>query len=179
MDLVPEHECGRQCDADTLRVDFLDHDAVDWSPIRRTVYQVQQRFRYQYAAPISDLRQRLVVVPRPVHGNRRLLSHRLEVSETRFGKRMHGDRFGNVVLEITIQQVEEAVDFDVSLVVERSTGPGPHLQAATGQALGVYLPPTALTRPDAALRAAAGELACGGEKASIWLPPSAVGCTAA
>jgi transglutaminase-like putative cysteine protease len=82
----------------------------------------QQRFRYEYAAPISELRQRLVVVPRPVHGNQRRLSHRLEVSEARFRRRMRADRFGNVVLQISIPKVGEAVEFDVSINVERSTG---------------------------------------------------------
>jgi transglutaminase-like putative cysteine protease len=164
VDLVSKHESGGQRDADVLGVEFLDHTAMDWSRIRRSVYEVQQRFRYEYAAPISELRQRLVVVPRPVHGNQRLLSHRLEVSEACFRRRMRADRFGNVVLQISIPKVEEAVDFDVSLIVERSTGQGPHLEAATRQALDVYLLPSALTRPDAALRAAAAELAFSGEK---------------
>jgi transglutaminase-like putative cysteine protease len=164
VDLVSRHESGGQRDADVLGVDFLDDNAMDWSRIRRSVYQVQQRFRYEYAAPISELRQRLVVVPRPVHGNQRLLSHRLEVSEARLRSRMRADRFGNVVLQISVPKVEEAIDFDVSLIVERSTGQGPHLEAATRQALDVYLLPSALTRPDAALRAAAAELACSGEK---------------
>ncbi len=164
MDLVSKHESGGQRDADVLEVGFLDHRAIDWSRIRRSVYEVQQRFRYAYAAPISELRQRLVVVPRAVHGNQRLLSHRLEVSEARLRRRMRADRFGNVVLQISIPKVEEAVEFDVSLIVERSTGQGPHLEAVTRQALDAYLMPSALTRPDAALRAAAAELASSGEK---------------
>ncbi len=159
MDLVPEHDHGRQRDAEITRVDLLDHDAIDWRGIRRTVYQVQQRFRYEYAGPICDLRQRLVVVPRPVHGDQRLLSHRLDVSEPRLRRRMYGDRFGNVVHEIEIQSVQRAVAFDVSLVVERSTARRPHRETASRQALDDYLRATALTRPDAALRAAATELA--------------------
>jgi transglutaminase-like putative cysteine protease len=146
VDLVFERERSRQSDAD----------------IRRTVYQVQQRFRYEYAAPIRDLRQRLVVVPRLVHGNQRLLSHRLTVSETACVRRMSGDRFGNVVSEVEIENVEQAVTFDVSLVVERLTGPGPHLEAS-GPARDLYLRPTALTQADAALRAAATEIAGSGD----------------
>jgi transglutaminase-like putative cysteine protease len=164
VDLVSKHESDGQRDADVLGVEFLDHNATDWSRIRRSIYDVQQRFRYEYAAPISELRQRLVVVPRPVHGNQRLLSHRLEVSEARFRRRMRADRFGNVVLQISIPKVEEAVEFDVSLIVERSTGQGPHLEAATTQARDAYLMPSALTRPDAALRAASAEVAASGEK---------------
>jgi hypothetical protein len=108
--------------------------------------------------------QRLVVVRRLVHGNQRVLSHRLEVSQPHSRKRMLVDRFGNVVFEISIPKVEVAVDFDVSLIVERFTGQGPHLEAATRQALDVYLQPSALTRPDTALRTVAAKLACRGEK---------------
>ncbi|MGA2928236.1 MAG: transglutaminase family protein, partial [Solirubrobacteraceae bacterium] len=163
MDLVAKHESDGQRDADVLGRGFLDRAAVDWSRIRRSVYEVQQSFRYEYAAPVAELRQRLVVVPRPVHGDQRLLSHRLEVSEASSRRRMRADRFGNVVLQISIARVEEAVDFDVSLVVERSTGQGPHLEVTTTQPLDAYLMPSALTRPDAALRAAAAELAASGE----------------
>jgi len=163
VDLLPEYGSDEQRDGDLLRVDFLEHDTIDSSRIRRTTYQVQQRFHYEYAAPISTLRQRLMVVPRPVHGDQRLLCHRLEVSETRFRKRMCRDRFGNVVLGIDIPKVEEALDFDVSVLVERLPGHGQHLERVTGQALDVYRRPSALTRPDAALRAAAAELACSGE----------------
>jgi Bacterial transglutaminase-like N-terminal region len=127
------------------------------------------------AAPICNLSQRLVVVPRSVHGNQRLLSHCLEVSQARLRKRIRADPFGNVVFGISIAKVE-AVDVDVSLIVERLTGQGPHLEAATRQALNVYLLPSALTRPDAALRAAVAELACSARRAPSWLASSAAGC---
>lgn len=63
MDLVSQHELGGRHDADILPVGFRDHHAMDWTRIRRIVYQVQQRFGYRYAAPICNLRQRLVVDP--------------------------------------------------------------------------------------------------------------------
>jgi transglutaminase-like putative cysteine protease len=160
---ISQREPGVRHDADILPVDFRDH-AMNGGRIQRTVYEVQQHFRYRYAAPICNLRQRLVVVPPPVHGNQRVLSHRLEVSQPHSGKRMRADRVGNVIFEISIPRVEEAVDFDVSLIVERWTGQGPHLEAATRQALNIYLQPSALTRPDPALRAVATELASSGEK---------------
>jgi transglutaminase-like putative cysteine protease len=158
-----QHASDGQYDADILPVDFRDR-ATDGSRIQRTVYEVQQHFHYCYTAPICNLRQRLVVVPRPVHGNQRVLSHRLQMSQPHSRKRMRADRFGNVIFEISISEVDEAVDFDVSLIVERLGGHGPHVEAATRQALNVYLRPSALTRPDTALRAAAAELACSGEK---------------
>jgi transglutaminase-like putative cysteine protease len=134
------------------------------SPLQRTLYEVQQQFRYRYAAPICNLKQSLIVVPPLVHGNQRMLSHRLQVSQPHTRKRMRVDRFGNVVFEISIPKVEAAVDFDVSLIAERLTGPGRHLEAATMQARYAYLLPSALTRPDTALRAVAAELADGGKQ---------------
>ena len=132
---------------------------MDCGRIHRTVYEVQQHFRYSYAAPICDLRQRLVVVPRSVHGDQRVLSHRLEMSQPHSRKRMRVDRFGNVNFEISIPKVEEAVDFDVSLIVERLPGQGPHVEAATQQALERL--PTAIGSHPAGHRAARrGRQAC-------------------
>jgi len=162
VDPLSQRESGGRRDAGCLPLDFRDH-ATDCSLFQRTVYEVQQHFGYRYAAPISNLRQRLVVVPPPVHGNQRVLSHRLDVSLPRAHKRIRADRFGNVIVEIAIPEVEEAVDFDVSLIVERPTGQEPHLEAATTQALSIYLLPSALTRPDTALRAVAANLATSGE----------------
>jgi transglutaminase-like putative cysteine protease len=163
VDPKAQHESRARHGADILAVDFRD-DATDWSRIQRTVYEVQQHFSYRYTAPIRDLSQRLVVVPRPVHGNQRVLSHRLEASQPRARKRMRSDRFGNVICQISIPNVEKAVDFDVSLSVERLTGQEPHLEPASTQGPNIYLLPSALTKPDAALRAVATELAGTGEQ---------------
>jgi transglutaminase-like putative cysteine protease len=126
---------------------------------RRTVYEVQQHFRYVYDGPISDLRQRLVVVPRPIHGDQRVLSHRVEVSQPPSRRCTRTDRFGNVVSEIDVVAVEQAIDFDVSLVVERSVVPGPHVVAGTRPTLSSYRMPSVLTQPDEALRSVAAALA--------------------
>jgi transglutaminase-like putative cysteine protease len=158
-----QHDSSGRYDADILAVDLHDH-ATDSSPVQRTVYEVQQHFRYRYPAPISDLRQRLVVVPRPVHGNQRVLSHRVEVSQPYARKRMRRDRYGNLIVEISIPTVEAAVDFDVSMTVERLTGQGPHTEAATTRALNAYRLPSALTQADTALRAVAAQLARSGER---------------
>lgn len=163
MGLISQWDSGGRHDADILPVDFRDH-TVNCGRIERTVYEVEQHFRYRYAAPIRDLRQRLVVVPPPVHGNQRVLSHRLEVSQPHSRKRMRADRFGNVIFEVSIPNVDEAVDFDVSLIVERWTRQGPHVESATRQTTNICLRPSALTRPDPALRAVATKLASRGEK---------------
>jgi transglutaminase-like putative cysteine protease len=164
VDLVSQQQSDGRRHADILPLELREHNADHRSRLRRIVYEVQQCFRYRYAAPICNLRQRLVVVPRPVHGNQRLLSHRLEVSQSRSRKRMRSDRFGNVIFGISIAEVEEAVEFEVSLIAERLTGQGTQLETATRQAVHAYLLPSALTRPDTALRAAAVELANSGKK---------------
>lgn len=129
-----------------------------------TVYEVQQHFRYSYPAPICNLRQKLVVVPRLTHGDQQVLSHCLEVSQPHSRKRMRVDRFGNVNFEINIEKIEEAVDFDVSLIVERLPGQGRHVEALTRQALETYLQPSALTRPDTPLRVVAADIAHSGAR---------------
>jgi transglutaminase-like putative cysteine protease len=136
--------------------------------MHRTLYEVQQRFRYSYSAPICDLRQRLVVVPPAAHGNQHVLAHRVEISQPHSRKRTRVDRFGNVRLEISIPQVDAEVDFDVSLTVERLPGQEPHIEEPTQPALQAYLLPSALTRPDTALRAVAASLAgTGGHGAEL------------
>jgi transglutaminase-like putative cysteine protease len=162
VDLTSQHPSGERPQAAIVPVDALD-DTADVTHIQRIVYEVQQHFRYCYAAPIRDLRQRLVVVPRPIHGGQRLLTHRLEVSRPHSREPIRGDEFGNLIHQVRVPAVEEVVDFNVSLNVERFTGQGPHVEAITTQALNSYRLPSAFTQPDAALRAVAGELACSGE----------------
>jgi transglutaminase-like putative cysteine protease len=127
--------------------------------VQRIVYEVQQHFRYVYDAPILNLEQRLVVIPRPVHGDQRVLSHHIEVSQPTSRRYTYADRFGNTVSEIDIAAVGDAIDFDVSLTVERSVGNRPHLETASRPTLSAYRMPSALTEPDQALRAVAAALA--------------------
>jgi transglutaminase-like putative cysteine protease len=162
VDLTSQHASGERRQTAIGRADVLD-DAIDASHIQRTVYEVQQHFRYRYGAPIRDLRQRLVVVPRPIHGSQRVLEHRLDVSQPHSREPIRGDEFGNLIHQVRVPTVEEVVDFNVSLTVERFTGQGPHVEAITTQALNRYRLPSAFTQPDAALRAVAAELACSGE----------------
>jgi transglutaminase-like putative cysteine protease len=163
VDASSQHGSDGRRDADILAVDFREH-ATNGSRIHRTVYEVQQHFRYSYSAPICNLRQRLVVMPRSIHGDQQVLSHRLEISQPHSRKRMRIDRFGNVNFEISIPKVEQAVDFDVSLLVERLPGQGPHVEAVNRRALEAYLLPSPLTQPDTALRAVAAKLAGSGEQ---------------
>ena len=121
MHLTSRHESSGRPEAAIVPVDGL-HDPTDPSRIQRTVYEVRQHFRYCYTAPIRDLRQRLVVVPRPVHGDQRVLRHSLQVSQPHSREPIRNDAFGNVIYQVSIPKVAEVVDFDVSLTIERLTG---------------------------------------------------------
>ncbi len=135
----------------------IDHDEIDWPNVERTTVVIHQVFRYDYPGPIAELRQRLIVVPPDYHGDQRLLTHKLRVSGCNVDTERSYDTFGNVVLDLTLQQVEEAVEFTTWVVVERDAGTEPEPVPADDR----YLAPSRLARPDRALRAVAGELYAG------------------
>ena len=58
----------------------IDDDEIDWPNIRQATVLIHQTFRYDYPGPITDLRQRLMVVPPDYHGHQRLATHKLRVS---------------------------------------------------------------------------------------------------
>ena len=64
---------------DLARLELLDPGGIDWPRVARTAYLVHQHLRYEYPAPIADLEQRLMILPRPRHGDQRRIVHRLEV----------------------------------------------------------------------------------------------------
>ena len=62
-------------DSSVLRAPVLDHRGLDLGAARRVRYILEQSFRYEYDAPVESLRQRLVIVPPPRHGNQYLRAH--------------------------------------------------------------------------------------------------------
>ena len=139
----------------------LDWRSVDWPRARRAVYEVHQRYAYTYTAPVASIRQRLIMVPRDTHGDQHLLEHRLTVGGAE-GPVLtwQEDVFGNRVGRLRAQRVEQELSFDARYRIERSSGgtarPGVVLAQTWDD--GVYLEPTALTAPDAALRAVADRI---------------------
>jgi transglutaminase-like putative cysteine protease len=145
----------------------VDHHGVDWPRVRWTAYLIHQHLRYDYPGPIHDLHQRLMIVPPERHGGQRLVTHKLEVAmpgqlpgqgptpeESR-------DEFGNLALTLTVPEVERAIDFVAWIVVERDAVGDPALVTPETYANPAFREPSALTRPDDALRAAATELNSG------------------
>src|ERR1700736_3568539 len=99
---------------------LLDHAAVDWGRVKRSVYLIHQNFHYEYPGPIADLNHRLVVLPPNRHGDQRRLGHRLDVSVSPAEVDKRRDAFGNIVLDLHVPFVETAIDFEAWIVVERS-----------------------------------------------------------
>jgi transglutaminase-like putative cysteine protease len=135
----------------------IDDDEIDWPNVERTTIQIHQSFRYDYPGPIAELRQRLVVAPPDYHGDQRLLTHKLRVSGCNVDTERSYDTFGNVIHDLTLQRVEESVEFTTWVVVERDASS----EAEPVHPDDRFLPASRLTQPDKALRALAGELYAG------------------
>ena len=140
----------------------IDHDEIDWQNIRQATVLIQQTFRYDYPGPITDLRQRLMVVPPDYHGHQHLTTHKLRVSGCNLESERSYDSFGNVVLDLSLEEVDGHVEFVTWALVEC------HVPIDGGESpydIGFdrrFGEPSRLTRPDAPLRAVAEELRASG-----------------
>jgi transglutaminase-like putative cysteine protease len=110
---------------------------------------LEQHIRYEYSAPVERLRQRLIVVPPPVHGAQRRGGWSLTVDGVDATvRRTRTDRFGNVVIDVGARRVERWVQFGVNVAVERVATNDLHRIAVDPR----FLRPTPLTRADARIR---------------------------
>ena len=137
---------------------FVDHEALDWSRVVAAAYRIDQTIRYEYATPIRHLRHRLVIAPRAVHGDQRRLSRSLIVSPDA-ASQLQVDAFGNDVDALEVPYVERSIAFALRSSVVRDARLGLHADEAsalTDPALRDQR--RRLTRPDAALEAAAARL---------------------
>ena len=140
----------------------IDDDEIDWPSVRQTTVLIHQTFRYTYPGPISDLRQRLMVVPPDFHGHQRLVTHKLRVSGCNLDSERSYDSFGNVVLDLSLDEVECDVEFSTWAVVERDApadDPGYPDEIVNDRRYGQE---SHLTGYDDGLREAAGELSASG-----------------
>lgn len=149
---------------------LIDHRGVDWSKVSCVTYVVQQHFAYEYPGPIRNLRQQLIVVPRPVHGDQQRRVYQLDVDGPLARRSEQTDAFGNHVISLRLARVERLVEFRITLEIERHVADPPPLELSA--AVARYLNHTALTAPDAALREASARLglsddATAEEKAAI------------
>ncbi len=131
----------------------------DLESARHITYRVEQRFRYEYDAPVTQLSQRLVFVPRSRHGDLCRLGHRVRVSGVSARPRSRLDAAGNTITRVVADRVEHAVEFEVVAILQRVRRPGDrHVVAARS----TLRRPTPLTAPDERLRAMAADLARAG-----------------
>ncbi|HEY8806300.1 MAG TPA: transglutaminase family protein [Candidatus Limnocylindria bacterium] len=120
--------------------------------MQRAVFRVRQHYRYTYTGPVWDLHQRLVMIPREVQRDQRVLQHDLSVRGTEGDHRLtwERDEFGNRVARVVANRVPRAIDFEATFRLERTSVPPvsevpPWRTEAERLA---YLRPTALTAPD-------------------------------
>ena len=146
-------------DSPVLGAPLLDHHGLDLTAARRVRYVLEQSFRYEYDAPVSALRQRLVIVPPPRHGCQYRRAHRLEVTGARASRRVQRDVDGNVVALLRAERVAQVIEFRLAAVIERVHDDGPLLLPAAALHSARLLRPTRLTTADERLRDLAADIA--------------------
>jgi len=123
---------------------------------RTAVYVLDQVVGYEYTAPIRAVRQRLMIVPRPRHGDQTRVAHRLDVTADdapaqRVGQRV--DEFGNDVVDIHADGVTSSLRFSLRALVRRDRQRPPIHEWRSPVPM-----TTRLTEPDEAISAAAHDL---------------------
>jgi len=131
-----------------------DYDRAALVHARRAMYVLHQDVRYEYTAPVRDLRQRLVILPRAQHGDQHRVVHRVRVqTDGEACVRSRVDRFGNAVLHASAPNVSHAIEFQTRVVLLRTPRSVPAMPWRDGARI-----PTRLTTPDDAIRDAAAAL---------------------
>jgi transglutaminase-like putative cysteine protease len=136
---------------------LLAHADTDWDRVARSTYVIRQSIRYEYQAPIYDLRQRLMVVPPARHGDQRTRDWGLDVSlEAR--RSQWRDRFANRVVDLEVDVVGREIRFEAWSLIERRVDEIGH----TFPANRAWSTATPLTAADDVLADIARELAAQG-----------------
>ncbi len=141
----------------------FDHRKVDWPRVRRGRYLIHQHLRYEYPGSIRNLRQRLIILPPEQYGDQRLVTHRFEVSLSTARPEYQSDSFGNRQLSIFVPRVEQCIDFEAWILIEREAQNRQHYLSSTWLTNPRLLEPSALTQPNDELRQIARELMDVGE----------------
>jgi transglutaminase-like putative cysteine protease len=111
-------------------------------------FVLDQRIRYAYSRPVTNLRQRLKIVPPPAHGLQRRRRWHLTVNGTQSSRtRTFVDSFGNVTLDVTVPRVDDTVEFVLDVESDTDSSGSPHDTVVDRR----YLRHTRLTTPDEAM----------------------------
>jgi transglutaminase-like putative cysteine protease len=124
-------------------------------------YRLRQSFTYQYDGPARDLVHRLVVVPPAVHGDQRLYSGTVAVSDPKADIRWDDDEFGNRHCVVRLEEVPARLEMVVAVVVDRGGALLPSRQPAVVSAR--FRRPSALTVADGAIASLARQHAVPGD----------------
>jgi transglutaminase-like putative cysteine protease len=115
-----------------------------------TSYVLEQHIEYAYNGPVRNVRQRLIVVPPHRHGSQRRGAWDVQVyAGGPMWRRDRRDRFGNTIVDITVDTVATALVFDVTC--EIATADDERGETVAVRSDPAYLRPTRLTAPDAAV----------------------------
>jgi len=127
---------------------LVDLAGVDLDAADHVTYVLRQTFRYDYDGPATDLRHRLVVVPRVLHGSLRRWISDVRVSAPEAVVRRRRDRHGNPVIDVHLDVVPPSVEFTVQAVLVRSGGYEHAEVAPDAYRAPSYLRATPLTAPN-------------------------------
>ena len=147
-------------------IDLAECQEVDWPRVQRSVYLIHQRLGYEYPGPIQDLQQRLVILPPQQHGDQRLIDHRLTVTHASAHTTYRRDTFGNTEITSFVPSVQQTIEFEAWILVERHADRQPHYLPAHTLLDERYSKPSRLTQPDEALAQIAAQLQSGGKQGS-------------
>jgi transglutaminase-like putative cysteine protease len=145
-------------DMRSLQTAVIDHHELDLDAARQITYVIEQSFRYVYDAPVTSLRQRLVIVPPARHGGQYRRAHRLLVRGARARRYLCRDADGNAVTWMRSDHVTQSIEFRLIAVVDRVRDDGPVMLPADALHNPRLLRPTRLTAADDRLRALARRL---------------------
>ena len=130
-----------------------DYDRSALARATAATYVIHQDVSYEYDKPVTDLRQRLVILPRRNHGDQRRIAHRFEVRPTGSSVvRYRTDRFGNSVLNVATAEVQRCIEFRGRAIITRVRRTDAASWSAPRPAT------TPLTTPDGAIGEAVEEL---------------------
>lgn len=163
-DSWPDRYAVTSLGSEMTSLEVLDHEHVEWDRVHRTAFLIHQHFRYDYPGPIEDLNHQLIIVPPDRHLDQRRVVHRLEVSPDEGEVTSRHDAFGNLVLDVQVPYIEERIDFEAWIVVERRSD-YPAYVDARHLADRRLLDPSSRTQPDDALRSLASDLRAEGQEA--------------
>jgi transglutaminase-like putative cysteine protease len=88
-----------------------------------TVQRLEQTVRYAYSEPVTDLHQRLMVIPPARHGGQCRLDWSLQVAGVdQHRVRTRCDRWDNLVLDVRVPRVDDFVEFTVAATTSLDPG---------------------------------------------------------